>query len=262
MGKLTKEGIKEIYFLRDIAGYGPEPIECIRRVQTLPHVIMGNHDYALASDGCSSENYIDLARNSLSWTEKKIQQENDADKITDYLRSLPNSMKADIFGKPTQFYHGSPKEPLTDYILSSLRTSNHIAQKLFQRQRLSLDEHSQVCEVFKQYREEQFSLIEGVCFVGHSHRAGVLTRKGYLTDQELGQLYELTGEKVFINVGSVGQPRDHIGIPSAVLYDGKKARFLRFGYDSSKVSKKVLGKNVCMDEALTKELASYFSELV
>ena len=40
--------VNEVWCLGDIAGYGPDPNECIERIQALPKLtcMMGNHDYA------------------------------------------------------------------------------------------------------------------------------------------------------------------------------------------------------------------------
>ena len=39
--------VNEVWCLGDIAGYGPDPNECIERIQALPKLtcMMGNHDY-------------------------------------------------------------------------------------------------------------------------------------------------------------------------------------------------------------------------
>ena len=44
--------VDEVWCLGDIAGYGPDPNECIERIQALPNLtcMMGNHDYAAIGD--------------------------------------------------------------------------------------------------------------------------------------------------------------------------------------------------------------------
>ena len=44
--------VDEVWCLGDIAGYGPDPNECIERIQALPELtcMMGNHDFAAIGD--------------------------------------------------------------------------------------------------------------------------------------------------------------------------------------------------------------------
>jgi predicted phosphodiesterase len=249
-------GINDIYFLGDIVSYGPYPVESVRRIRSLKKVIMGNHDFVIATDSYGGQRWNTTAENSLKWTQSKVKGD---EELVRYIQGLPDHLDEDIFGKRTQFYHGSPISPLFDYVNSDSRTRKAIADTLFSNQNLSAEQLHQVEEALTQYRENLFESIDNICFVGHSHRAGVLTRDGFYSDQEVGGTYKLNGEKVFVNVGAVGLPRDYKGIPCAVLYDGKKVRFLRFKYDALKVSQDVLEKNVCMDKALTKDLASVFA---
>ncbi len=57
--------------------------------------------------------------------------------------------------------------------------------------------------------EKIFSLVERYCFQGHTHVPGVFTQSGnFFSPEDIGDTYRLTDEKVLVNVGSVGQPRD------------------------------------------------------
>ena len=62
-----------------------------------------------------------------------------------------------------------------------------------------------------------------VCFFGHTHIPGVWTESGlYLRPDEVGEGFALAEQKVAINVGSVGQPRDGDNRACYVLFDGER----------------------------------------
>jgi diadenosine tetraphosphatase ApaH/serine/threonine PP2A family protein phosphatase len=113
------------------------------------------------------------------------------------------------------FVHGSARNPLNEYVFPE--------------------------DVYNERKMEKiFSLIEHVCFQGHTHVPGIFTESlNFYTPEELGLQYTLPAEKAMINVGSVGQPRD--GDPRAcyvVLEDGV-VKFRRVDYDFEKTIKKI-----------------------
>ena len=69
-------------------------------------------------------------------------------------------------------------------------------------------------------------MIPQYAFQGHTHVPGVFTEKyQFFSPEELNYEYPLGVEKVMINVGSVGQPRD--GNPERLLRDHRRRR--RYG---------------------------------
>jgi diadenosine tetraphosphatase ApaH/serine/threonine PP2A family protein phosphatase len=107
---------------------------------------------------------------------------------------LPRTFRSD----PFLFVHGSPRNPLSEYIFPDDIYNHRKMERLFQ-------------------------LVEKYCFQGHTHVPGVFT-EGYqfYAPDEIDHEYTLGEGKVMINVGSVGQPRD--GDPRAcyvVLEDGR-----------------------------------------
>ena len=88
--------------------------------------------------------------------------------------------------------------------------------------------------------EKQFNyFMESVCFIGHSHRP---------------EVFKSVDDRLIINVGSVGQPRD--GNPDAcyLIYDTDTGdyRFIREKYDTKAVYKKIIkaGLNEFLGERL------------
>jgi diadenosine tetraphosphatase ApaH/serine/threonine PP2A family protein phosphatase len=80
--------------------------------------------------------------------------------------------------------------------------------------------------------EEIFQLIDRkACFAGHTHVPGVFTLEGgFVHQKDLPGRVPLRG-KTFVNIGSVGQPRDGDNRASYVIVDGDVVTFRRVPYD-------------------------------
>jgi putative phosphoesterase len=112
--------------LGDIVGYGPEPdgvIEELRRLQ--PKItLMGNHDYAVTTGDVSG--FSHHAALAVEWTRGHISKEN-----MQYLSLLPLTGRAEVNGKRVGLFHGSPDDPLIEYVFPDI--SQLGAAKLIQR---------------------------------------------------------------------------------------------------------------------------------
>ena len=76
-------------------------------------------------------------------------------------------------------------------------------------------------------------MFDRACFIGHTHFAGVFTPSfEHFFPEDTSNRYYLE-EKVIINVGSVGQPRDGNNQASYVIYDKADSMiiFRRVPYD-------------------------------
>ncbi|NRA38330.1 MAG: metallophosphoesterase family protein [Planctomycetes bacterium] len=86
---------------------------------------------------------------------------------------------------------------------------------------------------------EIFNIIPHACFVGHTHVPGVFLEDLSFTkpsDLWAGNYFIEQGEKVLINIGSVGQPRDGDTRSSYVIIDNDDpnsvtVQFRRVEYD-------------------------------
>ena len=90
--------------------------------------------------------------------------------------------------------------------------------------------------------QEIFSLITRLCFVGHTHRAGIITGDyKYHKALELPDLrFEIPdGVKLVCNIGAVGQPRDGDPRASYVIWDGKTIQYRRVVYFIERVVEKI-----------------------
>ena len=207
--------------LGDLVGYGPNPNECVEKVRELniPSVA-GNHDKAVTGE-MELTWFNRNARDAVIWTQKEIKQEN-----LEYLKKLPEVLEADDF----QYVHGSLRSPLEEYI-----TSLSEALATFER------------------------MTRPLCFIGHSHVPLFIALKKdgnydgrVLLDGEEVLVEEY--EKVIINVGGVGQPRDGDPRASFGIYDSKTRIFTlhRVEYNVEQVQEKM--KKVGLPQALIDRL--------
>jgi putative phosphoesterase len=104
--------------LGDIVGYGPQPNEVISYLQGQnPSVVLtGNHDYAIVTGDVAG--FTHHAADAIIWTRSQISQEN-----LDYLRGLLPSAKLEMEGTKMALFHGSPRNPLTEYIFPGISSS-------------------------------------------------------------------------------------------------------------------------------------------
>jgi predicted phosphodiesterase len=227
--------VDAIYCLGDVVGYGPEPVDAMMRVLDVcapGKVICGNHDHASIYEpiGFNAE-----ARKAALWTNSQIKAGmfgwlTGKRKRFEWLKHLPTSFEeGDVL-----YVHASPRNHLEEYIL---------------------EEHthgrSYLGEDPKQLLDENFQLVKHTCFVGHTHRPGVITGDDHQWHglQPLGYRWTIDPRKTIVNVGSVGQPRD--GDPRAcyVVFDGTSIEWRRVTYDIESTRKLIhdnpnLGKNL------------------
>lgn len=179
--------VDETWCLGDLVGYGPDPnavVEEVREIQNLT-CMLGNHDVAVIGK-MPFETFNGDARRSLTHHEKVMTADN-----MDYLNSLSSNAK--VCGDAT-LAHGSPRDPLWEYILNSLSA------------RLNFDHFTTPW-----------------CFVGHSHIQCMfaLNEKNdrvTLDQTKPDQAVNLT-PKLILNPGSVGQPRDRDPRAAYAIYD-------------------------------------------
>jgi predicted phosphodiesterase len=71
MSDIRAFGIKEIYCLGDIVGYGPNPCECLDEIIVKSKVtILGNHDQATLFD---PEGFNPIALRAVYWTREQLE---------------------------------------------------------------------------------------------------------------------------------------------------------------------------------------------
>jgi predicted phosphodiesterase len=191
--------VEEVWCLGDIVGYGPDPHECIELLRQTNHIcVVGNHDLAAVGKIDTSEFNPDAAA-AVQWTAKQLTPQD-----VNYIKGLPLVLEEDDF----TLVHGSPREPIWEYVLSI----------------------SSARENFAYFRSK-------FCLVAHTHvpllfsygKTGSCSFSQFSTDKEL----VLGEERLIINPGAVGQPRDSDPRASYAIYDSKarKLWLYRVSYD-------------------------------
>ncbi len=199
----------ESWCLGDLVGYGPDPNAVIEQVRELPKLtcVLGNHDVAVLGK-MALEAFNGDASRSLTWTERVLTADN-----MEFLQSMPQNSK--VRGDVT-LAHGSPRDPLWEYILNTLTA------------RLNFD---------------QFDT--PYCFVGHSHIQCLFQRdneKDRVTMDVARPGKHITLKpRAILNPGSVGQPRDHDPRAAYAIYDSRKVTWepRRVDYNFSEVQQRI-----------------------
>lgn len=194
----------EIWCLGDTVGYGPDPNECILRLRKLPHLtcLIGNHD-AAALGNIDLNTFNREAKSSIQWTQKVL-----TDESREFLMSLPERVIVDS----VTLAHGSPRSPVWEYLLDPVSAFENLAY-------FSTD----------------------LCVIGHTH-IPVIFQKPDDQVEMAGELIK-DGEgfyvegRMFLNPGSVGQPRDHDSRAAYAIYNPETRAWIshRVEYDVQSV---------------------------
>jgi predicted phosphodiesterase len=164
----------ELWCLGDLVGYGADPDVCVELARRHAHVCLaGNHDLAVVGQ-IPLDEFSRGAGLAARWTQDVIAQDN-----LDFLASLrPTGVEAEI-----GLYHGSPRDPVWEYVLSALL--------------------AELCLDAQDHR---------VCLVGHSHVALSFDRPEGLPatgePRRGDSQIDISRGEWILNPGSVGQPRD------------------------------------------------------
>ena len=202
MADIQEQGVDEIVCLGDIVGYGPNPCECLDIVMQVQQCILGNHDQAALFD---PDGFSSGAEKAIFWTRKQIENPDDA-RNPDRWRFLCELPRV-IRNGDTMYVHGSARSPLHEYVFPE---DVYNAKKI----------------------ERIFGLIPRHCFQGHTHAPGIFTTDfRFQRPDQVDYRYVLSDEKVMINVGSVGQPRDGDRRACYVIQEDQTIWFRRIVYE-------------------------------
>lgn len=204
LAEIDRLGVKAIYSLGDVVGYGPDPEECVRiTVSRCKHRLMGNHEYAVIHTNLAFVSNR-VAQAALEWTRKRVRDASLLDALTGL---SPHHQEAD-----TLFVHGSARDALEEYVTEADRSG-----------------YSNFDAVVDSL-EKDFTSFR-LCFVGHNHKPFLATTEGFLHPHAgLREFVLPEEEKLYVSVGSVGQPRDHDVRACFVTFDGEKVVYHRVPY--------------------------------
>ena len=196
-----------ILCLGDVVGYGADLAACIERVAERAQVVVaGNHEHGVAG-------LLDLAwfnpraRAAAEWTRGRLDGDHRA-----WLATRPLALEID----DATLVHASPARPAEwDYLVS--------AEDGF--------------EAFVAFATR-------LCFVGHSHRPGVwsMGSSGPAHDPWASEIPLERGRRYIVNVGSVGQPRDHDPRAAYAVWDvdDRRVNIRRVSYNVATARQKIM----------------------
>lgn len=204
---VERENVDELWFLGDAVDYGARPERCVdllRRHADL--ALAGNHDLAVLGKTSLANFRRDLL-DCIAWTKEQLSDESAA-----WLASKSCSAERG----PVGLYHGSPRDPVWEYVIDTD----------LMRRALEQTDHQ-------------------IVLVGHSHLAFAMRFNG---TQVIGDEYSpdkpfvIADHRFVINPGSVGQPRDRDPRASFLVLDLGRGtgRFHRAEYDIAAAEKAIL----------------------
>jgi diadenosine tetraphosphatase ApaH/serine/threonine PP2A family protein phosphatase len=176
MRDAEQQGCTHTACLGDSVGYWDKPKECVDIIRAMGMTcVKGNYD-EYCSNATNLEGFNPPAAEVIRWTRSQLTEDD-----RHWLRNLP--LVANVAG--FTLVHGSLKEPAKwGYVFDGLAAAaSFTCQKT------------------------------AVCFFGHTHVPVSFARDSVVRGGTYSKLKIEPGRKYFINVGSVGQPRD--GNPKA-----------------------------------------------
>lgn len=227
LAEIDRLKIGVVYSLGDVVGYGPDPEACVLLTESRCCLrLMGNHEHALLHPAAGLT-FTAHARQAIDWTRQRILQAG----LLDHLgESAPSHQNRDML-----FAHGAVRNTLHEY----LRESDRHGHSTFDQLVASLEND------FVHFR---------ICFVGHNHKPFLATAEGFLHPHRgMHEFHVAKEERLYVSVGSVGQPRD--GDPRACFasFDGSRVSFHRVAYPHATTAGKIRARG--LPEKLADRLA-------
>ena len=195
----------------DVVGYGPNPQECLQIVRSMGMpVVKGNHDVSCSMDE-ELDGFNPHAAEAVMWTRNQLTAEE-----RQWLKDLKYFRMVTSFSMVHATLDGPQR---WGYVFDKLAAAASFP-----------------------YQNTP------VCFFGHTHVPLAFIREPSATGNSVvkGGTYSKfkvdPTKKYFVNVGSVGQPRDNNPKAAYVVYDLDEAtiELRRLDYDIAAVQKKIL----------------------
>ena len=188
----------------DIIGYNSNPVECLETIRGLNcPVVKGNHDFYGSNDD-DLVGFHPIAAEVIGWTRRQL-----SDEQRQWLKDLPYFRRVETF----TIVHSTLDNPdRWGYVLD-----RYDADANFNYQTTS------------------------VCFYGHTHIPIAFEKGDEIRSGLYSKIKIKMGRKYFINVGSVGQPRDGDPRAAYVIYDmdNNVIELRRLDYDIKKTQQKI-----------------------
>jgi len=215
---IKQQKCTHVVCLGDVVGYGANPKECldIVRGMNIP-VVKGNHDEYIGSDE-SPDGFNDAAAEAVAWTRAQLTEED-----RKWLRDL-------------KYFRLVANFSIVHATLDAPQRWGYVFEKL------------EAAASFT-YQNTQ------ICFFGHTHVPVAFIRDTGVRGGTYSKFRVEPGKKYFVNVGSVGQPRDGNPKCAYVIYDmdEQTIELRRLDYDIATAQAKIRAAG--LPERLAERLA-------
>lgn len=202
---IKQQQCTHVVCLGDVVGYGANPKECldIVRDMNIP-CIKGNHDEMCSVDE-TLEGFNPYAAEAILWTRDQLSEVD-----RKWLRDLKYTRLIANF------------------------TIVHATLDVPQRWGYVFDKHMAAASFTYQNT--------AVCFFGHTHVPLAFIRDTMVRGGTYSKFKTEAGKKYFVNVGSIGQPRDNNPKAAYVVYDLDEGfiELRRLDYDIASAQKKIM----------------------
>lgn len=199
-----ERGVTNYICVGDVVGYNASPGECLEKVRELNTVMVcGNHDHYCSFDDDLS-GFHPLAADAVDWTRRQLS--------ADQQKALADLKLVERVGNITLVHSTLDMPEMWGYVFENLE-----AEASFNYQ------------------------VTTVCFYGHTHVPMAFEKGSEISGGIYARIRIQLGKKYFINVGSVGQPRDGDNRASYVVYnlERKEVELRRIPYDIKTAQEKV-----------------------
>jgi diadenosine tetraphosphatase ApaH/serine/threonine PP2A family protein phosphatase len=198
------QGVTNHVCLGDVVGYNADPAACLEKVRAMGcPTVKGNHDED-ASENHSLDTMNPDAAFALEWTREQLDEDQRL-----WLKKLRMVRQVNDF----TIVHSTLDQPLHwNYVTNRFDAMSNFSFQFTQ-----------------------------LCFHGHTHVPKVYINDGRVREVPAESVELEPSSKYFINVGSVGQPRDGDPRPCYAIYDheNKVIVFRRVEYDIAKTQEKI-----------------------
>ncbi|AGW12591.1 metallophosphoesterase family protein [Megalodesulfovibrio gigas] len=210
---VQRREVDAVYCLGDMVGYGPDPLAVLEFLEAHGvRMVQGNHEWALMGVGRSIW-FNFLAQMALQRTRVLLGRP-----AMRRLQALPYARVA----HDCRFVHGFPPESCMKYLFKAGRAELQV--------------------MFRHLRQR-------ICFVGHTHLLGWMEwADGRVLRHSLreGEHPVDPATRHVINVGSVGQPREHDKRAKYVIWDAARHRLevMALTYDAQTTAAKIIARGI------------------
>jgi predicted phosphodiesterase len=201
----ARQGVTDYVCLGDVVGYNADPAACLELIRKMDcPTVKGNHDHD-ASGSHSLENMNPLAASALEWTRRQLSAEQ-----RQWLSRLRMVRQVTDF----TVVHSTLDQPANwNYVSNRFEAMSSFSYQFTQ-----------------------------LCFHGHTHVPRIFMKTDRVVEIMEHSVAIEPQAKYFINVGSVGQPRDGDWRACYAIYDlhSQTLGLRRVEYDIAQAQQKIL----------------------